>query len=143
MPVPPRPNIGGAVIRVVVNGTVVPFDVPPQMAEGTVFVPLRGVFEQIGATVNFDKSSGQITATRGETTVALKVGTKLAKVNDENMFMVQPAVYLNGRTLVPLRFLTEALGAEVEWNPALREVDITAEAVPAAARPKKETPHGK
>lgn len=142
VPTPPmRPNVGGAVIRVVVNGSVVTFDVPPQLAQGTVFVPLRGVFERIGATVNYDPASRLITAGRGVTRVALKVGARWAKVNDDTVLMLQPAACLNGRTLVPLRFLIEALGAEVEWSPARREVDITAEAAPRP--PGKGAPNGK
>lgn len=130
------PAISSAVIRVVVNGTRVRFDVPPTIGPGGVYVPLRGVFEQIGATVNFDRSSGLVTATRGSTNVELRVGSKLAKVNDETMFMLQPALYTSGRTMVPLRFLVQALGAEVDWDPVRRQVDITAEGTPRKRPPR-------
>lgn len=124
---PPAPRISESTIRVVVNGATVTFDVQPVLAEGTVYVPMRGVFERVGATVNFDRRSGQVTATRAPTTVELKVGVRLARVNGENMVMLAPALYKKGRTLVPLRFVTEALGAEVTWNPVRREVNITAQ----------------
>lgn len=127
MPAPP--SIGGSTIRVIVNGTPVRFDVSPVVREGVVFVPLRGVFEEMGATVSFSKHSGQVTAERGSTVVELRVGHKMAQVNGETLFMFQPAIEMGGRTLVPLRFLSEALGANVEWNPVRREVEITVEAV--------------
>jgi hypothetical protein len=117
-----------------VNGSPVRFDVDPIVSGGSVYVPLRGVFEQLGATVAFDRASGAVTAQRAATTVELKVGSTLARVNGENMVMLQPALYKNGRTLVPLRFLSEALGAGVEWNPVRREVDITADPAPKKKR---------
>jgi len=134
MPHPPTFGQSGP-ISVTVNGAPVTFDVPPMMTQGNVYVPLRGVFEQIGATVTFDRASGMINATRGTTTVQLSVGSKLAKVDGETMFMLQPALYTRGRTLVPLRFVSQALGATVDWNPVRREVDITAEVAPKKQKP--------
>lgn len=107
------------------NGKPVRFDVPPVLGEGGVYVPLRGVFEEIGATVDFDRASGQVTARRGATVVDLKVGSKLAHIDGDTTFMLQPALYKHGRTLVPLRFVSQALGATVDWNPVRREVEIT------------------
>ncbi len=135
---PPAPRIpalptigvpGTAPIEVVVNGATVRFDVPPMMYDGGVYVPLRGVFEKIGARVDFQPSTGLVTATRGATTVELTVGNTLAKVNGQTTVMLTPAVEVHGRTLVPLRFLGEALGASVDWNPVTHEVSITAPAI--------------
>lgn len=122
---PVRPTLGHAEIRVVVNGRVVRFDVPPVMGSGGVYVPLRGVFEEIGATVSFNRVTGVVTANRASTEVELRVGSNLARINGDNTFMLQPALYKDGRTLVPLRFVSQALGATVDWNPVLREVDIS------------------
>lgn len=122
---PDLPSFRQAEIRVLVNGSEVRFDVPPMMGEGGVYVPLRGVFEKMGATVDYRQSTGQITAQRGETVVLLTVGSKLARIGGETAVMLQPAVASGGRTLVPLRFVSQALGAAVEWNPARREVEIT------------------
>lgn len=122
---PTLPVMPGGQIGVFVDGSAVKFDVPPQMLSGWVFVPLRGVFEKMGAKVAFDKSSGLVSADKGRTHVELRVGNKLAKVNDDTVFMVQPALAVQGRTLVPLRFLSEALGAEVDWNGGRRMVLIS------------------
>lgn len=133
---PVAPTIGQAQIRVLVNGKPVRFDVPPMLGGGGVYVPLRGVFEEIGATVDFDRASGQVTARRGKTVVDLKVGSKLAHIDGETAFMLQPALYKGGRTLVPLRFVSQALGATVDWNPVRREVEITV----SDATPRKSAP---
>lgn len=119
------PRHPGSAIAVVVNGSTVNFDVPPQMYSGFVFVPLRGVFEKMGAKVAYDKSSGVISADGQGRHVELRVGNKMARVDDETLFMLQPALSLHGRTLVPLRFLSEVLGASVEWDGGQRVVRIT------------------
>jgi len=125
---PKAPTIpsGKGEITVRVDGTPIKFDVPPQMSGGTVFVPLRGVFEKMGARVDFNKATGVVKAWRKQTTVELKVGDRLSKVNGNTVFMLQPAFSKDGRTLVPLRFLGESLGAQVAWDPMHRIVQISA-----------------
>lgn len=123
-PAGPAIPTGKGEIAVTVDGAPVRFDVPPQMAEGTVFVPLRGVFEKMGARVDFNKATGVVKAWRKQTSVELRVGDRLSKVNGNTVFMIQPAFSKDGRTLVPLRFLGESLGAQVAWNPMHRVVQI-------------------
>lgn len=123
MPVmPPMPGTGP--IAVLVNGSPVHFDVPPRLSGGWVFVPLRGVFEKLGAKVAFQKASGLVTADRGATHVEIRVGDRLAHVNGGSVLMLQPAFAVRGRTMVPLRFLSEALGAHVDWNGGRQVVNI-------------------
>ncbi|MBM3464655.1 MAG: copper amine oxidase N-terminal domain-containing protein [Armatimonadetes bacterium] len=123
-PMPQMPGSGG--ISVLVDGEAVRFpDVAPQMMGAWVYVPLRGVFEKMGARVAFDPSNGLVSADRGNTHVELKVGSKMASINGDTEFMLQPAISMGGRTLVPLRFLASALGADVQWHGGRRVVEIS------------------
>ena len=112
-------------INVTVDGDVVPFSgQQPIQQYGTVLVPLRGVFEKLGAKVAFDGGSRTILAVRGATSVELKIGSRDARVNGQPRTLSLPAQEVRGSTLVPLRFVSEALGAGVRWNGASRTVII-------------------
>ena len=115
---------GGGDVTVYVNGNPVRFDVSPLVEEGTVFVPIRGVFEKMGARVNYNAETGAIHAWRKGSHVEVTVGNRVSTVNGSTVFMLHPAVLTRGRALVPLRFLSEALGGDVDWNPAARTVHI-------------------
>lgn len=123
-------------INVTINGEPVPFpgQGPVQQA-GSVLVPLRGVFEKLGASVKFDATSKTITAVKGPTTVVLRLGETSATVNGEARTLTAAAQAVNGTTLVPLRFVSEALGGQVKWDAASRLVQITTGAAQAARLP--------
>lgn len=112
-------------INVTVDGDIVPFGAQkPVQKFGNVLVPLRGVFEKLGATVAYDGGSKSILAVRGATTVQLRLGESQAQVNGASRSLAVPAQAVNGTTLVPLRFVSEALGAAVKWQAASRTVII-------------------
>jgi hypothetical protein len=98
---------------VVVNGQTVQFDQPPVEQNGRLFVPLRGVFERLGASVVY--SNGQINATSGGTTIQLQVGSTQAQVAGTPTTLDAPPFLEGGRVLVPLRFISQALGASVNY----------------------------
>jgi hypothetical protein len=131
----PVPAGAQAAIRVFIDGRLVNFDVPPQIMQGRVLVPLRGIFEQLGATVNYNPATQQIVAFRGAQTVALTVGSTQASVNGAPRQLDVPAFTVNGRTMVPLRFISEALGAGVQWSAADETIAISSSGAPAAAAP--------
>ena len=112
-------------ITVEINGTLCEFDVPPQIINDRTMVPLRAIFEALNATVEWDDSTKTVTAVKDETTIQLTVGSSFAYVNDAENTLDSPAVILNSRTLVPIRFVSESLGAEVDWDNAARKVTIT------------------
>jgi hypothetical protein len=112
-------------IRVVMDGQLVAFDVPPVEIQGRVLVPLRGVFERLGAYVQYDAPTRTVEAQRGGTTVQLRLGSRIAYVNRVPTRLDVPATSVRGRTLVPLRFVGESLGAVVDWDGAARVVFIT------------------
>ena len=109
--------------RVVVNGQGLTFDVPPVIEQGRTLVPLRAIFEALGAGVNWDDSTQTVTATKGGMEIKLVIGG-LAYKNGQPVALDVPAKIVNGRTLVPLRFVSEALGASVWWNDAAQTVTI-------------------
>ncbi|MHB2021165.1 MAG: stalk domain-containing protein [Candidatus Xenobia bacterium] len=112
-------------INVTVNGTPVVFDQPPAMVSGSVMVPMRGVFNRLGADVVWDAPTRTIRATHGDTVIQLQLGAPTATINGQQRPLSTPAMEIGGRTMVPLRFVSEALGAEVKWDPATRTVAIS------------------
>lgn len=113
-------------INVTVDGDVVAFGAQRPVEQfGTVLVPLRGVFEKLGATVAYDGGTKSILAVRGATNVSLKLGSREAQVDGATRTLSVPAQAINGTTLVPLRFVSESLGAQVNWQPTSRTVIVT------------------
>jgi len=112
-------------IRVTVDGQPVEFPgIGPQMQSGRVLVPVRGVFQHMGATVGWHPASKMVTAQDDDTKITLYINSKTAYVNGRVESLDVPAQLIAGRTVVPLRFLSEALGAEVKWDEDERMVMI-------------------
>ena len=109
---------------VYLDGQRLILDTLPQMVQGRVLVPLRAIFEAFNATVAYDVSSRAIRAVNGPQVIELVVGAGTAKVNGIAGNLDVPAQILGGRTLVPLRFVAEALGARVNWDAAAQKVEI-------------------
>jgi hypothetical protein len=127
-------------VKVFVDGSPVYFDVAPVIANGRVLVPLRGVFERLGATVAWDPTSQTVLAQNGATSVSLRIGSPQAFVNGQPQVLDVPAMLMGGRTLVPLRFISQALGAAVTWDAATSTVQITSQAAVAPAPPAVSVP---
>jgi hypothetical protein len=111
-------------IRVLLNDQPLAFDQPPVILNGRTLVPLRVIFQALGAAVSWDQATQTITATRDDTVIVLVIGLPVANRNGQPVTLSQPALILNGRTLVPLRFVSEALGAEVNWDQSTQTVTI-------------------
>ncbi len=101
-------------VNIIVNGQQVSFDQPPIERGGRIFVPLRGVFERLGATVVYD--NGQINATGNGRNIQLHIGSTSALVNGQTTNLDVAPFLVGARTLVPLRFISESLGANVNWD---------------------------
>lgn len=118
------PVSGQGTVRVFVDGEQVLFDQPPIVQGSRVLVPLRGVFEKMGATVEWHPSTRTVLAAKGSTLVELRIGSRIAKVNDRPVTLDVPAMIVRGRTLVPLRFVSESMGALVQYQSENRTVLI-------------------
>ncbi len=121
---------GDQIITVTVNSKPVQFEESrrPMMLSGRVMVPLRGVFERLGGEVLWEPKGRVVTGSRAESKdqFRLRVGSTQALVNGENVTLDTPPRIAYGTTYVPLRFVSEALGAKVTWDNANRAVVITA-----------------
>ncbi|WP_031514074.1 phosphodiester glycosidase family protein [Desulfofalx alkaliphila] len=98
------------------------FDVPPVLREGRTMVPLRRIFESLGAQVEYEQ--GVVTAQKDGTAVVLKINERQAKIDEKIVMLDVPAAVVDGRTMVPLRFVSEAMGAKVEWDGSAKTVFI-------------------
>ncbi len=111
-------------IDVRVNGQAVGFPQQgPEVIAGRVYVPLRGVLEKMGAQATWHADKRAIVAMQGSKKIVLPADGD-ATVDGKTVNSDAPAFIENGRTLVPLRFLAEAFGATVNWNPKDRAVTI-------------------
>jgi hypothetical protein len=110
-------------VTVIVNGQAMQFDQPPIVQGGRVFVPLRGIFETLGASVVY--SNGQINATSRGRSISLTIGSTHGIVDGRPVSLDVAPFVVGSRTLVPLRFVAESLGASVNWNDATSTVRIT------------------
>lgn len=111
-------------ISVVLNGQTLSFDVPPQLINGRTMVPVRAIFESLGATVNWESSTQTVTSAKGTTTISLTVGIPSIIINgSEKALDISPCV-INGRTLVPVRAISEAFHLNVNWDDATSTVII-------------------
>ena len=113
-----------APIRVTINGAPLTLDVAPTIQNGRTLVPMRAIFEALGATVHWDDATSVIRAYRREDAIVLQLGNRTAWVNGPSRQIDVAPVAVAGRTMVPLRFVAEALGAEVAWVDATRTVTV-------------------
>lgn len=115
--------------QVYLNGAPLRLQVAPMQQNGRTLVPMRDIFEALGATVNYNSLNQSIAAQKGTTVVRLALGSRNAAVNNIPVTLDAPAQTYYGSTFVPLRFVSEALGANVSFNPSNRIVSISAEGV--------------
>ncbi len=110
-------------VALTLNGAPVQSDVAPVIAQGRTLVPVRAVFEALGADVQWDPQQRQVCVSYSQTEVLLTVDDPVVKVNGQENTMEVPARILpGGRVFIPVRFAAEALGFFVDWDPESRTV---------------------
>ncbi len=112
-------------ISVILNENELTFNQPPYIENGTTMVPMRAIFEALGSTVNFDANTKTITASKNNTTISLTLGSDKAYINSIQKQLGTRVKSLNGTSMVPLRFISEAFGAEVSYNGIDKIITIT------------------
>lgn len=111
-------------IKVKYNGTYLTFDQPPVNQDGSVLVPMKVIFEAIGAALTWDPAEKKVTAILGDKTIVLVIGNQTATVNGVPQTLSVPAKLINSRTMVPVRFVSESLDADVSWDQTTKTVII-------------------
>ena len=117
------------VIYVKLNGEYIDFSKygqNPVIENGRTLVPLRSVFEALGASVEWDGATSTVTSIRGNVTVKLTINIATIYVNGEAKTLDVAPKILNGRTMVPLRAVVEAFGCQIGWDGVNRTASITA-----------------
>ena len=112
-------------IKVICNGEYLSFEEPPAVEEDYTLVPMRFLFEKMGAEVDWDEDSRTATVRQADRSVAFSIDNLEARVNSAPVEMQIPARLINGKTMVPLRFLSENLGYTVDWDAGTKTAVIT------------------
>lgn len=117
-------GVANADIAVQLDGQPLATSTAPIQMNGRTLVPLRDIFEALGAKVDWNPAAQTIIATQGTTQIGLAINNTNASVNGRIVKLDQAATLINGSTFVPLRFVAEATGAKVDWSSALQQVSI-------------------
>lgn len=114
-------------IDLYVDTELIQTDTPPTVVDGRTLVPVRAIFEAIGATVTWDESASTATGVRGGVVVNIQINNTTAYVNGEPRVLDVPAQLINERTMVPARFISEAMGCDVTWYEATETAAVADE----------------
>ncbi len=125
-------------VDVKINGEIQTFDQPAILKDGRTLVPLRGVFEELGASVSWDSSTDTVHVKKDDKHIKLKVGSKTAYINGQKVTLDVSSQLIKGRTMVPLRFVSEALGASVSWDGKTNTASINYNPEPKEPEPEPE-----
>lgn len=111
--------------KVLANGVPSLLNEAPYLKNNYTLVPLRFISENLGVKVNWNQKTKTVTIIEGNTTIKLVEGNKNVTVNGKNVKIDTAVEIKKGTTFVPLRFISEQLGAKVQWNQAQKSITIT------------------
>ena len=115
-------------ITVYVDGQKVVFDQPPVVQNGRTLVPMRAIFEALGAEIEWFGAEKRVNAFWGFDSLDLWIGSCEIQMGDGSLVTIEvPAQVVNGRTLVPLRAVSQCMGAEVKWDGPTKTININRE----------------
>ncbi len=103
-------------MTVTLDGKKIEFDQPPIVEDGRTLVPMRAIFEAMGATVEWEATFQTVTGTKGDIVVKMQIGNNVITKNGQQITLDVPPQIVNGRTLVPVRAVAESFNAKVDWN---------------------------
>lgn len=113
------------IISVQLNGRKIEFDQLPVITGGRTMVPVRAIFEALGAKVSWDAAARRMTAEDYDITVSLTVDSDVTSVNNESVSLEIPVQIINGRLMAPVRFISDCFGATVNWVAEMQRVELT------------------
>ncbi len=125
-------------ITVEIDGKSIEFDVKPEIIDGRTMVPLRKIFEELGATVKWNDETKTVSARKSSKTVTLSIDSDELQIDKgktddkgnpvtETVTLEVPAQIIEGRTLVPVRAISESFGLDVDWDDDNQKVVITSD----------------
>lgn len=117
------PNVGS--LTVLVAGRIVEFDVAPRVEQGIPLAPVRHVLEQTGGQVGWNHATKTVNAQANGQAIQLRVGQSTATVGNQKVRLERPVFLEMGRTLIPMSFLSDGLGLNVQYDPATGQILIT------------------
>lgn len=117
-------NRSGNVIKIFVNDLPLECDQPPVIVNNRTLVPLRAIFESLGAIVEWDNESRSINACKDGTSIFLKIDNNILYRNGEPIQIDVPAQIIQNRAMVPLRAISESLDSEVYWDDVSRIICV-------------------
>ncbi len=112
------------IVTVILDGKELEFDVPAQTINGRTMVPIRTIFETMGAKVEWDEATSSAICTKDSTVVKMTIDSKEMYINNQVKEMDVAPVVINGRTLAPARYVAEAFEANVQWSEKNKNVVI-------------------
>ena len=118
------PAFGTTYAGVEFNGEKVQFEQDPVIENGRVLVPFRFVAEKLGATVAWDAETKTVTCEKDGVKISLTANVKDVVVSGQSLEIDVPAQIMNSRVFVPLRFVADNMGADVEWDAENKTVKI-------------------
>jgi multiple sugar transport system substrate-binding protein len=107
-----------------VNGKTTTLEQGAVIKNGRTLVPLRFITEAMGATLAWDTATRTANITLADNKIALTIDKTVAKVNDYDVALDTPAAIINGKTVVPVRFVAESMGATTAWDAAVKKVTV-------------------
>lgn len=111
-------------VKILLNGTLILEQEEAYMENGRILVPMRIIFERLGADVSWDAATKTITALKDNTTINMQIGSNLMYVGGNTVTLDTSPKIADGQTLVPIRAAAEALNAEVNWDSTTKTVNI-------------------
>ena len=115
----------GEKLMIFEGDVAIPLDVPPTIINDRTMLPLRAIFEALGAMVSWDEETKTVFAVNGDIVIAMQIGQEVMYVNGERVELDSPSVIVDDRTLVPVRAIAEAFGNKVTYDGETKTVTIT------------------
>lgn len=112
-------------ISLYINDEFIECDVAPTIVNNRTLCPTRAIFDAFGALVSWDGEKRQVSIKKDDTDIILTVDYQVATLNQDSVVLDTPPTIISDRCMVPIRFISETLGCDVEWNEEERSVHIT------------------
>lgn len=122
-------DYNGNIFQLKINGGLVKTEVPPVVFNDRSVVPARAVFEELGASVNWEAEQQLVTVTMDTTVVAMQIDNTTAYINGAGKQMEIPPKIINGSTMIPARFVSEELGMQVDFDGETDVIEIIKEPI--------------